>query len=257
MSFLEDYVLATRPGFYAYMAARWGVGQRAVPQADWMNTALLNQAQVDQAAAEARRLRLPPFPGADKNWDTLAALREVVSRTTPSAHVLDAGAEIYSRILPWLYLYGYRNLIGNNLVFTETIHRGPIVYEPGDITKLRFPDRTFDAVTCLSVVEHGVDVEAYFKEMARVLKPGGLLVTSTDYFESATDTKGLSAYGVPIRVFTADDVTAMVEVAKRYDLHLTKPIDTRSQDRVVRWDQFGLQYTFIVFSMVKGGRPAA
>ena len=38
----------------------------------------------------------------------------------------------------------------------------------GDITKLRFDAGTFDAVTCLSVVEHGVDLDAYFREMSRI-----------------------------------------------------------------------------------------
>jgi SAM-dependent methyltransferase len=39
---------------------------------------------------------------------------------------------------------------------------------------------TFDFVTSLSVIEHGVDIHKYFMEMNRILKKGGLLLTSTD-----------------------------------------------------------------------------
>jgi SAM-dependent methyltransferase len=203
--------------------------------------------------AEAQRLKLPPFSDPPKTWDTLGALYEVVSRTKKDALVLDAGAEIYSRILPWLYLYGYRNLIGNNLVFDKSkpVRRGSIVYEYGDITATRFPDNHFDAITCLSVVEHGVDLEKYFKEMARILKRGAVLVTSTDYFEEPTDTRGMHAYGTPIRVFTKADMIEAFKTAERYGLKLTQPMDLSSRDRVVTWREFGLSYSFITFSMLK------
>jgi 2-polyprenyl-6-hydroxyphenyl methylase/3-demethylubiquinone-9 3-methyltransferase len=39
--------------------------------------------------------------------------------------------------------------------------------------------RTFDAVTCLEVVEHVPDVGAFLKLMATLVRPGGLLLLST------------------------------------------------------------------------------
>jgi len=48
----------------------------------------------------------------------------------------------------------------------------------GEAAKLPFPDRSYDLVTCLDVVEHLDDDVAAFREMRRVLRPGGhLLVT--------------------------------------------------------------------------------
>lgn len=248
---LRETLLSTRLGYGAYMSARWGGGPRERPRVDWINSALKNQAEVDASVAEARRLRLPPLADAPKTWDTLAALSEVVTRTRPDACVLDAGAELYSRFLPWLYLYGYRRLFGINLVFEGTKQQGPISYEQGDITRTRFAPATFDAVACLSVVEHGVDLEAYFREMYRVLKPGGVLVTSTDYFETPTDTRGLAAYGTPIRVFTRPDIEEAVKVAERCGLTLTGPLDLRTDQRIVTWEQYNLAYSFVVFAMTK------
>ena len=249
----RDALMSTPWGYRAYMALRWGSHRREIPRVNPVNTVLKNKAEVDAAVAEAARLKLPQFSDPPKTWDTLGALHEIVSRTDTSAKILDAGAEMYSRILPWLYLYGYRDLTGNNLIFdkSKTVKRGTINYEYGDITATRFDKAHFDAITCLSVVEHGVDLEKYFAEMARIIKPGGVLVTSTDYFEQPTDTKGLECYGTPIRVFTRADIEKAVEGAKKVGLRLTQPMDYSSQERVVTWKQFGLKYSFIIFSMIR------
>ncbi|NDV26671.1 bifunctional 2-polyprenyl-6-hydroxyphenol methylase/3-demethylubiquinol 3-O-methyltransferase UbiG [Desulfovibrio sp. JC010] len=53
-----------------------------------------------------------------------------------------------------------------------------ITFQTGDATSLGFEDNCFDAVTSFETVEH-VDPAPYFKEMRRVLKPGGLLILST------------------------------------------------------------------------------
>jgi 2-polyprenyl-6-hydroxyphenyl methylase/3-demethylubiquinone-9 3-methyltransferase len=46
----------------------------------------------------------------------------------------------------------------------------------GDILHLSYADCSFDAVVCLSVMEHIADVEGAVAEIQRVLAPGGLAV---------------------------------------------------------------------------------
>jgi hypothetical protein len=77
---------------------------------------------------------MTPVSDLCKNWDTLAALDCILDSTSTSAKILDAGAETYSRILPWLFLYGYRNLEGINIGFKGNKKRGPIIYRYGDVT---------------------------------------------------------------------------------------------------------------------------
>jgi SAM-dependent methyltransferase len=50
-----------------------------------------------------------------------------------------------------------------------------------DITKPQGLDGKFDAVTCISVMEHIVDHESAVRNILRVLSPGGQLIITTPY----------------------------------------------------------------------------
>lgn len=57
-------------------------------------------------------------------------------------------------------------------------HSGAIDYSVGDFLWAPFPDRTFAAVTAISVIEHGFNGEALAAEIARLLMPGGFFIAS-------------------------------------------------------------------------------
>lgn len=210
----------------------------------WVNRALVDRAQADAAVAEITRCGLPPHNDHPKNWDLLVALGEILARTRPADPVLEMGAPRYSRLLPWLALYEYRELVGIDLVFEEPIREGPIRYEPMDLTATTFPDGSFAAIACLSVVEHGVDIERYLAEASRLLRPGGVLVTSTDFWCEPVDVEGKEAYGGPVRIFGPGDLAEWVDIAARHGLDPERPLDLRCSERVVSWERMGLQYTF-------------
>lgn len=206
---------------------------------------------------QVRNLGLPAHSDLPKNWDSLAALAQILESTGPTARILDAGAELYSVLLSWLFLFGYENLTGINLVFNEVKQRGPIRYQPGDLTRTSFADGTFDAITCLSVIEHAVDLQRYFGEMSRILKPGGFLITSTDFWDSGVDTTGKFAYGVPVHVFTESEIRNALPLAAQCGLYLTSEPDFRCEERAVRWNTVELEYTFVVFTMRKEARKSS
>jgi len=66
--------------------------------------------------------------------------------------------------------------------------RGKVDFLNGTLEKIPAPDNSFDAVTCVSVMEHIVIENRYnpevhlrcLDEMKRVLKPGGLLICTYD-----------------------------------------------------------------------------
>ena len=51
--------------------------------------------------------------------------------------------------------------------------------ELGDVAQLPYPDDSFDGVVCFEVIEHVEDPERVMDELARVLRPDGLLFISS------------------------------------------------------------------------------
>lgn len=241
-------------GFQLSLRIRYGAtGPYEYPDAPWYNAVLKTQKESNSAINQVRKLGLPMVQFSPKNWDCLAALDLILKSTGKGGRIFDAGGELYSMILPWLFLYGYKNLSAGNLVFHKSINKGPIVYHHADITKTGLDAATFDAITCLSVVEHGVNLRSYFSEMSRILKPGGVLITSADYYETQIDTKGQMAYDVPIHIFTKGEIVEALEIANQFGLTLIGPLDLSADEKVVNWTQYSLNYTYIVFSLRKTG----
>lgn len=212
-----------------------------MPPTDVLRTA----ADWRAAVAECRRLRLPLHWDRPKNWDALGAVGTVLDAVGRTASVLDAGSARYSSVLPWLRLYGLEDLVGNNLEFGAEVRRDGVLFQHGDITATDFPDGRFDAVTCMSVIEHGVPVEPFLAESARILRPGGVLVLSTDYDQNPPDVSGHRAYGQPVRIFSPSDIRELVDSARGHGLQLRGELAFEHAERPVHWKRTGLDYTFI------------
>ena len=223
---------------------------------------LQDDSQWQDAVRLARERRLPLHHDRPKNWDTAGAAATVLSRVGPNARVLDAGAARYSTLLVWLYRYGLRQLVGINLEFRRPVHHGrngSVLFTPGDATDTGFDAESFDAITCLSVIEHGVPIAAFLSESARLLRPGGVLVISTDYDIEPPDTTGRVAYGAPVHIFGPDEIVAMIAAADAAGFDLDGTFAPQHSHRPVRWKRYGLQYTFVRLTFVRRstvGRPA-
>lgn len=212
---------------------------------------LRTKQEAEKASGTVEAAGLPHIPL--KDWDTLIAFAQVTGSTGPSARVLDAGTERYSTILLWLYLRGYRSLVGCNLAFPGPLYRGSIRYEYGDIQKTAYDDAEFDAITCLSVIEHAVALEPFFREMARILKVGGVLVVSTDYWDPKISTSDVrESYYVATQrefsqstwtIFNSREIDEMIDIAARNKLVLTSNFDKSCVE--TNADYLGKSYTFV------------
>lgn len=251
-----ERVLWARVALQRRVEIRRGTARQApvgVPATD----VLRSDAAWKAAADEARRLRLPLHRDLPKNWDALGAVGAVLTLTgaedRSTLRVMDAGSARYSSVLPWLRLYGLGDapgsLLGINLEFGATVHRDGVAFRQGDVTATSLPDDSLDAITCMSVIEHGVPVEAFLAESARVLRSGGVLCVSTDFDQQPPDTRGITAYGGPVRIFGPDDIRAFIASAAHEGLELVggEP-DFSHAERPVHWKRTGLDYTFILLT---------
>lgn len=210
------------------------------------NTALRSVEDVKHAADILLQQGLPLHPDYNKNWDNLLALYHTHSCTVEDDPVLDAGAGDESAYLPGLTKIGYTNLIGINLDRKDDYKAGVkdgIRYVYGDITSTPFPNDTFAFISCLSVIEHGVDVPAFLTEMSRILRPGGRLFVSFDFWHDKLDTTGLITHDAPIHIFSNQDVLEILDKAHRVGFRVPPVVETQCDEKIIAWA--GLEYTFM------------
>ena len=115
--------------------------------------------------------------------------------------------------------------------------------------KTKYPSSRFDCITSISVIEHGVDARLYLKEMSRLLKPGGYLITSCDYWPEPIDTLHSLPYGLSWNIQTQNDIEGLISLAGDSNLFPVEPMDFSRADPVIKWN--GKEYTFAFFILRK------
>jgi len=210
------------------------------------NAALRTERDLHYAIDRVQRARWPLHADRTKNWDAYIALRHVLDCVTVDDWVLDAGADRVSSFLPTLAWLGYRNLLGLNLLEPGPSQVGGITYNHGNIEWTKLEDEAFAFVACLSTIEHDVDVVKFLGEAARILKPGGHLFISTDFWREPIVT--------PVagwRIFTPHGIMSIIDQAAKVGLYLTSEGDLAVIDRVCH--HAGLDYTFVNLLFEKRG----
>ncbi len=178
-----------------------------------------------------------------KSWDGLGTVAFLEARLPRDARVLDIGANT-SEILCILHRLGYTDLTGVDLApeIARMPYADSIRYLCKDFMATGFEPESFDAITAISSIEHGYDGPALFRECARLLRPGGLLVLSFDYWPEKIDTTGTLMYDMTWRIFSHAETLEMVETAGRHGLTPVDALELEAGDRVVKWGPWA--YTF-------------
>ena len=235
------------------------------------NSVLKNSSEVNYAIDQLRSLGLLAHPDKVKTWDTYKMVK-IINEGDRSTFILDVGCN-GSPMLSILKRLGFKNLYGcdlflkkipSSLTEIDSSRYRPIIEMHEDKTfnisiqnleKTNFQDNMFDYITSLSVIEHGVNIQNYFKEMNRIMKKGGMLLTSTDYWPdkilNIVKTKD-NPKSHPDNIFSKEEIEEdVLKVAELNGLILTEPIDFSYEDKVVHYDGTGLDYTFIFFVLEK------
>lgn len=233
-----------------------------------VNEVLREKSEIETAYSAMRRDRLTVPDDRSKCWDERKALDFIISRGNEKSFILDVGTS-KCRILESLYDKRYRNLYGCDLAPVEwrrriypylfnlrfadlmrsVVGRPPIRLSVQSLEKTDYPSGEFDFITSLSVIEHGVAVERYFTEMSRLLKKGGYLITSADYWPEKIDASDVKLYDLTWNIFSRKEIEDMVAVARTFGFKLIEPIDFVCGRPAIELK--GKQYTFIFFILQK------
>lgn len=186
----------------------------------------------------------------NKSWDVLKGIEFIEKTLAPDSSILDIGA-FCSEILCALHKLGYHKLAGTDLnpKITRMPYAHTIRYVVGDFMQTPFDDSFFDAVTAVSVIEHGFDSRKILGEVSRILKPGGFFILSVDYWPEKINTEGLVCFGMDWRIFSQNELTAFIEEAKEYGLHCVGSSDFEAREKTVDWNN--KQYTFAWLTLQK------
>ncbi len=185
-----------------------------------------------------------------KSWDVLETARFVKARVEADETVLDIGAR-GSEMLPVLKKLGYRKLIGIDL--DPSVLQMPrwdvIDYRIADFMHTDLADGSCSAVTAISVIEHGYDPVGLFREVARLLRPGGYFIASFDYWPDKLNTDGRTLFGMSWRIFSEDDVRQTIADAAGYGLRPAGDLHPEASSPLIHFE--GYDYTFAWLALTK------
>jgi SAM-dependent methyltransferase len=217
---------------------------------------LQNWSEIGEATKFLIGKGLPTYPGAEKNYD-LYHLYKIVESMPRRVKIVDLGCGGLM-VLKFLYAMGFKNLYGIDLTITigdrirqltrmlrERSPRIPYHLRRGDITKTKFPANIFDIAICVSTIEHGVDLEKFLSESGRILKPGGLLFVTTDYWsEKIHVNENEKPFGLPYKIFSEEDIKDFIKLAEKFGFSLCNGSTIpKVSNKCIAWRY--KEYTFI------------
>ncbi len=208
-----------------------------------------------------QRAGLPIHETPQKNWDQ-HLVWQLVAPLDRATRIVDLGCgEGFA--LRLLARLGFPNLWGIDYQISKQMRlrqlrgawrnhgRVPFRLRRGDLTRTALPPASQDVAICISTIEHGVDTERFFAEAQRLLKPGGRLLVTTDYWEEPLATEpSTGAFGLPWRVFSRGEVADLIEQARRTGLVLThEGTLPPCGEQTVSWH--GWDYTFLAMGFTR------
>jgi SAM-dependent methyltransferase len=226
--------------------------------------------EISTARGEAEQLGLCPSPDQRKYWDNIQSIRAIeAAGIGMSEPIVDLGCRS-GILLTWLHQRGYRSLHGCDvraplpplwaatrarlwrtvLAGTDMYARNARRMHRAPVERTGFPPSNFAAATCMSVVEHGVDTAAFFAEVARILKPEGLLLLSTDYWPEKIDIGSLRRFAearANDRILDRAELEALCGEAMRAGFRLEGDPDLTAQEAPIASGGFRYTFAFLAF----------
>lgn len=178
-----------------------------------------------------------------KSWDVLKAVNFIEKHILKDAPILDIGAYA-SELLCALHRLDYCRLTGIDLDPRVKLmpHVGTIHYEVSDFMNAPFKNESFEAITAISVIEHGFDSQSLLSEVSRLLRPGGYFIASFDYWPEKVDTGGILLFGMNWKIFSEPEVLHFIAEARARNLIPCGELALDAQEKAITYGE--KSYTF-------------
>lgn len=209
--------------------------------------------EVGEATRNMRKQNLPCHSMVFKDWD-LWNIYNLVKDLDRDINILDFGCS-GCRVLNLLSNLYFVNVYGIDLYgstknflvekFNMAFKNPSFKVIRGDGLRYNLPSDFFDVVISLSVIEHHVDSVRFLRTCRRVMKEGGIMYLSTDYWMDKIET------GTSDRIFSHEEISIFLKQASGVGFGVDKKIPS-CKDPVVFANN--LSYTFLsaVFEKLSG-----
>ncbi|MEW6540785.1 MAG: methyltransferase domain-containing protein [Bacillota bacterium] len=235
---------------------------------------LKNWNEIGVSVNRLKEAGLPLHTDPVKCWD-FNNIRELITTYVSSKEAcivdLGCGPSVYGCLtLELLRSMGYKNLLGIDIHIPpySTVAaklRGwakyrtlkPYRMKKADIVATGLESGIVDFSILLSVVEHGVDITGLFHELNRIMKKGGIVYLSTDYWEEEiihiSDMVASGAFKnrkLHWTIFNRDSIQELIATAIAQGFRVIDEADIpRCEERPAFWNN--IYYTFIAIEFEK------
>lgn len=216
-----------------------------------MNEFLKSRQQIEFATSVLKGMGYTTHPISCKDWELAMIMGSV-----GDGDFIDLGAD-GSRVLHNVIKKGIKGRkVGIDLAEVTGDNKAEgAEYFKGDLMNTPFEDESFDTIVSQSTIEHDVDLAKFAKETSRLLRKGGKLIVSFDYWPSKVDTEGMLLYGLKWNILSQADVLYLIEVCEFAGLGMDGSIDWHTQDAVIN-DKYcspykNIEYTFGILEFIK------
>ncbi|MDH5729892.1 MAG: class I SAM-dependent methyltransferase [Gammaproteobacteria bacterium] len=210
---------------------------------------LLTQTQVDNCTEFLAINGYVPHQAECKNWD----LANILPRISVGS-CLDMGSSD-SHLLRNLVLKGIEGELHGVDLRKPNIPLSGVQYQVADLMDTKLPSCYFNHITCLSVIEHGVNYEKFAKETARLLALNGRLYVTFDYWQPKIE-PNMQLFGLPWTPLDREMTEDLIQICETHGLTLIEPMVWSTGDAVITPDNYSpnhMSYTFglLIFEKVK------
>jgi ubiquinone/menaquinone biosynthesis C-methylase UbiE len=194
-----------------------------------------------------------------KNWD-LSQINDLLNNYPKDAQLLDMGCA-GNYVLRVFHEKGFINCTGIDLTisFSDRLtqlramiygnHKRPYRLKKMNLMKTTFPNSYFDFIVALSVIEHEVDLKTFLEETYRILKKGGTLFLTADYWEPKINTDSTRLYGLAWNIFSRKELENLVSLAEQNGFSVSDQDIPSVTQPFVHW--LDKKYTFASVTLKK------
>jgi ubiquinone/menaquinone biosynthesis C-methylase UbiE len=196
----------------------------------------------------------------NKNWD-LNVCRKYLRRFAKSTPILDAGSGANAVFSQLALNMKFENIYSIDYLDIKKKVRKKypqLIHTKGTLEHIPHEDQKFGVIGCISVIEHLGSEKRVFDEFFRILKPGGIILITTDYWPNSIMTEDRYPYGMDmpkLKIYSHESIRRVFENASKSGfIFMDKMSDIETylknnhpKRKLIHWERMEISYTFLFF----------